>query len=265
MAEEKYREEENEEYTGDSGEEEAEGFGEMSFFDHLEDMRKRIIYSVISVLIGCIIAGIFINFLMDYILLQPAASANLNLQNLKPFGLPFLYFKVIFVIGFIIGFPLVLYQLWKFIEPGLYDTEKKWASKITAFTSFCFMGGVFFAYFVMLPSMLDFAASFGTKDIRNDIDVNQYFSFITMIMLAAGLLFEMPVVSFILARVGIISPKLMRRYWRHAIIGILILAAVLTPTPDPVSQLIFAAPLFLLYEISIIVARIGQKKQDATD
>ena len=262
MAEEEHKEfEENE----NSGEEETEGIGEMGFLDHLEDLRKRIIYAVLSILLGCIIAGIFINVLMEYILLEPASKAGLSLQNLKPFGLPFLYFKVIFVVGIIIGFPLVLYQLWKFIEPGLYDTEKKWASKITVFTSLCFLGGVFFAYFVMLPSMLDFAASFGTKDIKNDIDVNQYFSFITMVMLAAGLLFEMPVVSFILSRVGIITPQLMRKYWKHAIIGILILAAVLTPTPDPISQMIFAAPLFILYEISIIVSRIGYKKSAAAE
>lgn len=243
----------------ESAEETADG--EMSFFDHLGEMRKRIIWAVLGILAGSIVAGIFITDLMEYILIGPAKSVNMQLQNLRPFGQPFLYFKVVIISGIILAFPFILYQIWRFIAPGLYDNERKWARKITFFTSFCFFSGVVFSYFIMIPSMLKFAVSFQTEGIANIIDVNEYFGFITMILLAAGILFEMPMASYILAKVGILTAKTMRKYRRHSIIVILILAAIMTPTPDPVSQFIFAAPLFVLYEISIIIAKLAQKKE----
>jgi sec-independent protein translocase protein TatC len=235
----------------------------MDFMGHLDELRRRIIYSIIGVAAGCVLAGVFIDPLINYILLGPASSANLDLQNLRPFGQAFLYFKVIFVVGIIIAFPFMLYQLWKFISPGLYNHERGWVSTITFFTSMCFMIGVAFAYFVMIPSMLAFAASFGSEKIKNIIDINEYFSFITMMLLASGVLFELPMVSFVLSRVGLLTPQFMRKYRRHAIVVILLLAAILTPTPDPISQLIFAAPLFVLYEFSIFVSKIGVKKYKA--
>ena len=233
---------------------------EMGFWDHLEELRKRLFWGVIGLVIACTITGIFHEFLIEQVLIRPSAEVGLNLQNLRVFGQPFFYFKIILVSGLILAFPFLLYQIWLFIEPGLYKTEKNWASKITIFTSLCFLTGVAFAYFVMIPSMLKFAASFGSEQIANNIDINEYLSFITMILLAAGLLFEMPMISYILSKVGLLTPKILRKYWRHSIIAILILAAILTPTPDPVSQLIFAAPLFILYEISIWISAIAVKK-----
>ncbi|HPI20284.1 MAG TPA: twin-arginine translocase subunit TatC [Candidatus Kapabacteria bacterium] len=238
---------------------------EMNFFDHIGELRKRIIYSLIFIILGAVLAGIFINDIMDYILLNPAKQVNLNLQNLRPFGQPFLYFKVIFVVGLIIAFPMILFQLWKFIKPGLYFKEIKWVRYITLFTTLCFFVGVAFSYFLMIPSMLNFAAQFGSDKIQNNIDINEYFSFITMMLLASGILFEMPMVTFVLSKVGIITPTFMRKYRRHSIVVILILAAVLTPTPDPISQLIFAAPLFILYEISILISKIAEKKYNDND
>jgi sec-independent protein translocase protein TatC len=242
-------------------EEELNQENELGFWDHVEELRKRIIYAVLGIVVGCIIAGIFIDDIMNLILLQPATNAKLDLQNLKPFGQPFLYFKVILVVGIIISSPFILYQLWAFIKPALYEHEKKWVSTITFFTTLCFFAGVIFSYFVMIPSMLSFAASFGSEKIKNIIDINEYFSFLTMILLASGILFEMPMITFVLARFGIVTPKMLRKYRRHSIVLILIIAAVVTPTPDPISQLIFAAPLFLLYEVSILIAVFGVKKR----
>ncbi len=239
---------------------------DMSFLDHLGELRKRIIWALIWLIIGSIIAGVLVfeYKFIDKIFLRQALDAGLNLQNLKPFGQPFLFFKVTVVMGIIISFPMMLFQLWKFVAPGLYENEKRWVRVITFFTSLCFLSGVFFAYFVLIPSMLAFAASFGSEQIKNMIDINEYFGFVTMILLASGILFEMPMVSFVLSRAGILTPKLMRKYRRHAIVGILILAAILTPTPDPISQLIFASPLFILYELSILIAVFGQKKYENT-
>ncbi len=234
---------------------------EMSFFDHFGELRKRIMWALFFVIIGCIISAFNIDVLMNEILLNPATNAKLNLQNLKPFGQPFLYFKIVLIAGIIISIPFILFQIWKFVSPGLYSNERKWVRVITFFTSLCFFGGVAFSYFVMVPSMLAFAASFGTDKIVNNIDVNEFLSFITMILLAAGILFEMPMVAFVLSKFGIVKAKTMSKYRRHSIVAILILAAVLTPTPDPISQSIFAAPLLVLYEISIIIAKLSEKKE----
>ncbi len=235
---------------------------DMSFLDHLEELRKRIILSVVGLIVACVIAGIFIDDILNLIVLAPSIKANLKLQNLAPFGQPLLYFKLILIIGIIIGFPFFLYQLWRFIAPGLYVNERRWARWITFFTSICFLTGVAFAYFLMIPTMLSFAASFGTEKIENIIDVNNYLSFITIMLLASGILFEMPMITFILARVGILTSAFMRKYRRHGIVIIMILAAALTPTTDPISMMIFATPLFFLYEISVLIAKIAGKKHD---
>jgi sec-independent protein translocase protein TatC len=234
---------------------------EMSFLDHIGDLRKRIILSIVGIVIGCIISGVFINQIMNFVLLLPAKQAHLNLQNLKPFGQPFLYFKMIFLVGIIIAIPYILYQLWKFIAPGLYEHERNWARKITFLTSLCFFCGVSFAFFVLIPTMLTFTSSFGSETIKNIIDINEYFSFLSMMLIASGLIFEMPMVSFVLTRVGIINARFMRKYWRHAMVVILILAAILTPTTDPISMMIFASPLIGLYEISILISKIVEKNK----
>ncbi|MCX7879898.1 MAG: twin-arginine translocase subunit TatC [Ignavibacteria bacterium] len=229
---------------------------DMTFLEHVDELRKRIIYSLIGVIVGCIIVGLKIDFIINELLLGPATRIGLKLQNLQPFGQPFLYFKVLLVGGVIISLPFILYQIWKFVAPGLYPNEKKWVRLVTFFTTFCFLLGVLFAYFVLVPLMLNFSAYFGTSAIENRFDINYYFGFVTMMILSSGLIFEMPMVSFVLSKFGILTSKFMRKYRRHSIVAILILAAVLTPTPDPVNQLIFAGPLFILYEISIVIAKI---------
>ncbi len=233
---------------------------EMTFLEHLEELRWRIIYALTGILIGTIIAWIFIDFFIDGVLLLPAKQANIKLQNLKPFGQLFLYFQVAIIIGLIISFPNVVYQIWKFIAPALKGKEKKYITSIVLFTTFCFLCGVVFAYFVMLPLTLKFAAQFGSQAIENNFAIDEYFSIILSVIIGAGLVFELPMLSFFLSRIGIITPVFMKKYRRHAIIIILVLAAILTPGTDPVSQVILAIPLVFLYEISILVSKIFQKK-----
>lgn len=233
---------------------------EMTFLDHLEEFRWRIIYSLIGIAIGTIIAWIFIDFFVDKILLLPARTSNLKLQNLRPFGQLFIYFQVAIIIGLILSFPNVVYQLWKFIAPALREREKKFITAIVLFTTLCFLLGVAFAYFVMLPMALSFAAQFGSTMIENNFSIDEYFSIILSVILGAGLVFELPMLSFFLSKLGILSPKIMRKYRRHSFVAILILSAILTPGTDPVSQVILAIPLVILYEISILVSKIFQKK-----
>ncbi len=233
---------------------------EMTFLEHLEELRWRIIYSLIGLLIGTIICWIFIDFLVDKILLTPARHSGVQLQNLKPFGQLMLYFEVAIVGGVIISLPNIFFQLWKFISPALRRKERKYISSIVTFSTLCFLVGVVFAYFVMLPLSLKFAAQFGSAEIKNIFAIDEYMSIIISIMLGSGLVFELPMISFFLSKIGILTPEYMKKYRRHAIVIIFIAAAFLTPGTDPVSQLVLAAPLILLYEISIIISKIARKK-----
>lgn len=236
---------------------------EMSFLDHLDELRRRIISSVAGVLVASIGVSFFIGDIVENVLLRPAIDAGLRLQNLRPFGQAFLYFKLIFICGFIVSVPWVLWNLWRFVAPGLYEHERRWARQITAWTSVCFLAGIAFAYFGMIPSMMAFAKSFGSSHIENIIDVNEYLGFFATVILASGLMFELPMIIYVLSRVGIVTPTFLSTYRRHAIVVILIIAAVLTPTPDPINQLFFAAPLYVLYELSIAISKFAVKRQRA--
>ncbi len=248
-----------EEITTEQEVEEETG-NEMTFLEHLEELRWRIIYSLYGLGAGTVIAWIFIDFLINDVLLLPARHAGVQLQNLKPFGQLMLFFEVAIVAGVIISLPNIFYQLWKFISPALKRNERKYISAIVAFSTLCFLLGVVFAYFVMLPMSLKFAAQFGSAEIKNVFAIDEYMSIIISIMLGCGLVFELPMVSYFLTKLGILTPQFMRKYRRHAIVGIFVVAAFLSPGTDPVSQLILAAPLILLYEISIIISKLARKK-----
>jgi sec-independent protein translocase protein TatC len=233
---------------------------EMSFLEHLEELRWRIIYSLIGVLIGTIIAWIFVDYLVDFVLLRPSLKAGIKLQNLKPFGQLFLYMQIAIIVGVILSIPNLFYQLWQFISPALQKKERKYIFWIVAFSSICFLAGIAFAYYLMIPLTLKFAAEFGTDAIKNDFTIDEYMSIVISVMLAAGLIFELPMVSFFLSKLGILKPAFMKKYRRHAIVIIMILSAFLSPGTDPVSQIALAIPLAVLYEISILISKLSQNK-----
>lgn len=255
-----------EENINEENSEETRPTDEMSFLEHLEEFRWRIIKSAIGVIIGAIIAGIFINWIMDNLLLLPATKTTppLKLQNIKPFGQFTLYMEVIIIGGAILSVPNIIYQFWKFIEPALKAGERKYIKSIVVFSSICFLSGIVFAYYVLLPTALEFFANFGSSVISNIIAIDEYFSFIISTMLAAGIVFELPMVSFFLSKIGILKPQFMRKYRKHALILILLIAGILTPSPDITSQLLLAVPLFILYEVSIIICKFSQKKTVST-
>jgi sec-independent protein translocase protein TatC len=240
--------------------EEEEDEKEMTFLEHLEELRWRIIYALIGLVIGTIVCWIFIDFLVEVVLLKPARDSGAELQNLKPFGQLFLYFEVAIICGAVLSLPNIFYQLWKFIAPALRKKERKYVVWIVIFSSFCFLSGIVFAYFAMLPLALKFAAKFGTQIIKNQFAIDEYMSIVISVMLASGFVFELPMISFFLTKLGILTPGFMKKYRRHAIVIIMILAAFLTPGTDPVSQVILAVPLVVLYEISILVSKLSQSK-----
>lgn len=255
----------------DIGNDAASAEQEMSFLDHLEELRWRVIRILIGVVVTTGICWFFIDWLMNDILLRPVLELNRNLrvgqqpirlQNLKPFGQVFLYFEVAIIGGIILNVPNILYQVWAFIAPGLMPKERKYIKWIVFYSSFCFLAGIAFAYFVMLPTSLQFFAAFGSPDIENNIAINEYMSFIISVMLAAGVVFELPMVSWFLSKLGILTPAFMRHYRRHAIVAIFVIAAVLTPGTDPVSQILLAVPLLVLYEISIGISAMASRGKD---
>jgi len=227
---------------------------EMGFLDHLEEFRWRIIKSIVAIVIGAIISFIFIDKIME-LLVAPSLkiSDQFTLQVLKVQGMFMVKWGLAFVGGFVLGLPIITYQLWRFIAPGLYGTEVRYILPIIIFTYVAFLCGILFAYFILIPFSLKFFTSMGYGEIQNNISINYYFSFITWLMMCAGIIFEMPIVSFILSSVGILTSKFLMKYRRHAIIAIMILSAFITP-PDPISMIIMTFPLMILYEISILVS-----------
>jgi sec-independent protein translocase protein TatC len=254
--------EEDEEKRPDEAEEKSGSKEkEMGFLDHLEELRWRIIYSMIGIVVGAIGLWFFIDPLMEHVLLKPAVQYKLELQNLRPFGQVFLYMQVALFGGVIVSIPNTIYHIWKFIAPGLYPHERKYITLIVVFTSLCFLMGVAFAYLFILPAALNFFANFGTTDIQNIISIEYYFEFVLTLMIGAGAIFELPMLSFFLSRLGIVTPKLMRKYWRHAMVVSFVVAALISPGPDPFSMMLMAIPLVFLYEISILISKLSQKKK----
>ena len=241
-------------------EEEQSGSG---ILDHLEDLRWVILKSVFGLFFTVGISVYYIDFIINDILLRPLKeySPTVKLLNLKPFGQIVLYMEVAFFAGLILGIPWVLYQLWKFIEPALYKTEVSYIKSIVFFSSFCFLSGVAFAYFVVIPYSLSFFLSFGSPMIENFISAEEYMSFVVQIVLAAGVVFELPMVSYFLSRLGLLTPAFMQYYRRYAYIVVVIVAGVITP-PDVISQLLLMIPTILLYEISIFISgRVLKNKE----
>lgn len=261
---------------GDGASEEldlSEALKEMSFLDHLEELRWRIFKGLGGVLLGAVICGIFDEFIIDQVLLGPTKAdffmyqlfgfdaKPLDLLNRTITGQFFAYWGSVLVVGVILGSPILIYQLWKFIEPGLYPHEKRGMRFASFFATGFFIVGILFGYCVITPMALQFFANFViSEQIVNQFDITKYFGMVTMWVFGVGLLFELPVVMYFLARTGLINAEIMAKGRKWAIIAILILAAVLTP-PDPVSQMLVAFPMMGLYELSIIIARRVEKRR----
>jgi len=233
---------------------------EMSFLDHLEELRWRIMKSLIAVVIGMIVAAFFADFLVKEVVLGPLLKVGLKSQVLTPYGIVLTYMQVFIVTGIIGAMPVLLFQLWQFIAPGLLPHERKYAWWIVFFTSVCFLSGIAFAYFILVPTALTFFSTFGTDVFELNIAINEYISFILSLILGAGLVFELPMITYFLTKIGVLTPAFMRKYRRHSIVGILIISAVVTPTPDILTQTLLAAPMILLYEVSIFISKFAQRK-----
>lgn len=232
---------------------------DMSIVDHLEELRWRILKSLGSILLMSVLTFNFANFLVE-ILIKPASQINsdLNLQVLTIQGMFLLKWNLAIIGGIILSLPVITVQVWKFLSPGLYDKEKKILVPLILTAFICFILGGIFSYKVILPFSLDFFASMITADIQNNFSINYYFSFVLSLMIGAGLIFELPVASFLFSSIGLINPEFLKTYRREAIAITVVLSAIITP-PDPISLIIMSIPMLILYEISIAVSWFANK------
>jgi sec-independent protein translocase protein TatC len=245
----------------------------MSFLDHLEELRWRILKGLVGVLFGVIVAFFFRDFIIQQFILGPARAdffmyqimlidaVDLSLISRRLPGQFFTYWGTLIVAGGIIGSPILIYQLWAFVEPALETGEKIKTFLNAMFINFFFLLGISFGYFILVPFAVQFFTQFIIDTvISNEFDINEYFTSVAMWTLACGVIFQIPVVSYYLSKVGLLTPEIMKAYRRHAIVAVMIVAAFLTP-PDPVSQLMIAIPLLFLYQFAIFLSKVANKQR----
>lgn len=234
----------------------------MPFLDHLEELRWTILRSLIAVVLGAVVCYLFSREIVTF--LRSLGPEDLKLIYLAPTEGFMIYIKVAIFSGLVLSMPYVVYEFWKFIVPGLLEKEKKLVPPIVAFTVLCFATGASFAALVIIPLGLKFLLSFQTDFLTASITIGKYLGFVVTIILVFGVVFELPVLSFFLTKIGILTPEFLRRNRRYGIVLIFIMAAVLTP-PDIFTQLMLAGPLIMLYEISIWVSRMVKSKEEEAE
>lgn len=250
----------------------------MSFLGHLEQLRWHLVRSAIAVSVTSLIAFINKDILFDGIILGPKRPEFITYRYLCKIGqklnldlcikeIPFklqstelsqqftLHMMAAFIAGFIIATPYILWETWRFIAPALSPKEKKYSAGFVFFSSLLFLTGVLFGYFIIAPLSINFLGTYSVStQVQNIFTLDSFISIITFLTLAAGVVFELPMVVFFLSKMGIITPKFMRQYRKHATLVILLVAAVITPSPDVTSQMLVALPLYFLYEVSIWIS-----------
>lgn len=262
---------------------------EMSFLDHLEDLRWFLIRSTIAILIGATIAFFFSDFIFNEILFGPKSPKFITYQFFCDLGRQFglddsicvtkipmriqsremggqfsAHMWTSITAGFIIAFPYLLWEAWRFISPALYQNEKKYAIGFVFFSSIQFLIGVLFGYYVIAPLSINFLANYNvSSEIFNDIDLASYISLLRTSTIFSGLLFELPIIIYFLTKIDLVTPKDLRGARKYMALVILILAAIITP-PDVISQIIVAIPILILYEISILISVLVVKKEIQT-
>ncbi len=226
----------------------------LSIMGHMVELRDRLIRAVAALVIATLLAFLFTDPLLK-LLIQP--MGGLKPVFLRPTEMFVTYFKVSLIAGFILSMPIIIYQLIRFVAPGLTQEEKKYLYIIVPGGTLSFAAGVLFSYFVMLPVGIHFLLTFGGDIARAQWTIGEYISFITTMMFWAGIVFETPLIIFFLAKLGIVTAQQLSRWRKFAILGIFIIAAFITPTPDPINQLLVAVPLLLLYELGILLAKLA--------
>lgn len=236
---------------------------EMTFLEHLEELRWRILKSLAAIVLFAIVAFIKADWLVGF-LTAPARRLDetVVLQALKVSDMFMVQIIASLMAGLVLASPVVIYQIWRFVEPAMGRSSRRITLSIVLFGSFFLLAGITFGYLILLPFSLRFFTALGGGMVEANYSIHAYLGYVVWMLMAAGLVFQLPVLSFVLTRIGLLTPAFLRRYRKFALVGILVFAAVLTP-PDPLSQLFMAVPLLGLYELSILISRIFYKPEDA--
>lgn len=270
-------------------EEDGEGT-EMSFIDHLEELRWHLIRAAASILVFGLVALVNIQWLYTNVIMAPGKvefwtyrmlcklseftgyedlcvkELDFKVQNIEPGGQFMMAITSAIVAGLVFSFPYIFWEIWRFIKPGLKEAERKAATGAVFFVTTLFFSGVLFGYYVVTPLAMNFLVNFRLDpSISNEFNISAYISTILTLTLACGVAFQLPIIIFVLSKIGILTPKFMRTYRKHAYVVILIVAAVITPSPDILSQILVAFPLLILYEIGIGVSRRVEKARKASE
>ncbi len=235
----------------------------MPLSSHLEELRKRLVRILIAVGVGFAACYYFKDPLYR-VITRPLMTVMPAGSHMVFTGLPeafFVYMKIAFFASLFLTSPYIFYQLWRFIAPGLYPRERRYVVPFVLFSTVLFLAGIVFGYFIVLPPAFGFFISFTTDSLKPMISFREYLSFALKVLLAFGLSFELPVLIFFLAKLGIVSSRMLRKQRRYAIVLIFVTAALLTPSPDAVTQILMALPLLILYEGSIFLAKFVEKKK----
>lgn len=229
------------------------------FVFHLEELRKRLLISIIAFVSATILCFIFSKELIDFLIEPLQKSQNAELFFHKPYDAFLTHLKVSGLVGLILSSPVLFSQAWLFLTPGLYPNERKLIFPLIFVSVLLFLIGASFAFFVVIPIGLHFLLSFQTEGLRPLLGIGPYFSFVVGMVISFGVLFDFPVVILGLVKLGVVKSSALARLRKVIIVGIFILAAILTPSPDPVSQLCLALPLILLFEVSLWIAKFMEK------
>jgi sec-independent protein translocase protein TatC len=255
-------------WSSDDNEPEASGAGKMSFLEHLDELRKRLIYTVISLCAGVGIACLFIEQIYQFVMrpMQQMLPQGGKLIFTEPPEAFMLYIRLAIIAGLVIAAPLIMIQLWLFISPALYQKERRFAVPFVVLASTCFIGGAAFSHYIVFPVMWKFFASFSNDFVVFMPRIEDAFGLYIKMVLAMALVFQMPTLVFFLARFGLVTARMMMKYFKYAVLAIFIVAAVITPSQDMASQMIVGVPMLGLYIISILIAWIfGKKRKPVED
>ncbi len=257
---------------------------EMSFLDHLEELRWHLIRCILAILVIAIVAFVMKDFIFNTIIFAPkdpqfvtyrffcSVSKLLHAEGLCITEIPFTFQSLAMAeqfsvhiwtsltFGFIVAFPYIIHEFWVFISPGLYSSERKNAKVFIVISSLLFFLGVAFGYYVVTPLSVNFLGSYSVSDqVARNIKIGSYIALLRSSVLASGLIFELPIVIYFLSKMGLVTPAFLKKYRKHALVIVLIIAAIITP-PDIISQIIVAIPILILYEISIKISSIVEKR-----
>jgi sec-independent protein translocase protein TatC len=229
----------------------------MPFLDHLEELRSRLLKSFIAYIVITIGCYCFSRNIMAF-LTAPYPDKLIFLAPQESFVL---HIQISFFAGLFVSLPIIFYQMWQFIVPALLEKERKYVPLIVLFSTFFFLTGALFCYYVIVPLGLKFLLSWQSTNIQPNIAIREYLKFVTLLILVSGLVFELPLISYFLAKIGLLTAQFMRKNRGYSVVAIFIVAAIITPGPDVISQLLLAGPLLILYEISIWVVHFTNKSR----